>query len=319
MSTPPTSEDALPSAAHMRRNLLPRMHAPMRTFMVAVMVMVWLAALADGAWLLVRQAIGDWTRGVVAEATAQVLPLDGERAEQTYARARRVAKVLAAQPGVRAARALTPEESRALLEPWLGTSGMALDLPIPVLVAVRLDPESPARIEDLRRVLKKGDFRQVTLDSHGRWVRELSDLAQTSLLLGAGVLVLLLLALVVLVTHAARSALEANRGIIEVLHLIGARDQFIARQVELHFLRSAFLAASAGVGLAWLTFTLLALLAPSSGIRESVLHLLFGLGEQTAQVYLTWLLIVVVTTLVSLTAARIAAMRILATMFREAA
>ena len=319
MNTPPSSEDTLPSAAHMRRNLLPRMHAPMRTFMVAVMVMVWLAALADGAWLLVRQAIGDWTRGVVAEATAQVLPLEGESADQTLARARQVAEVLAAQPGVRAARALSPEESRALLEPWLGASGMALDLPIPVLVAVRLDAERPARIEELRRVLKEKRFQQVVLDSHGRWVRELSDLASTSLLLGAGVLVLLLIALVVLVTHAARSALEANRGVIEVLHLIGARDRFIARQVELHFLRSGFVAASAGVGLAWLTFALLALLAPSAGIRESILHLFFSLGEETAQVYLTWLLIIVVTTLVSLTAARIAAMRILAAMFRDSA
>ena len=318
MNTPPTSEDALPSAAHMRRNLLPRMHAPMRTFMVAVTVMVWLAALADGAWLLVRQAIGDWTRGVVAEATAQVLPLEGESADQTLARARKVAEALAAQPGVRTARALSPEESRALLEPWLGASGMALDLPIPVLVAVRLDPENPASIEDLRRLLRNKNFEQVTLDSHGRWVRELSDLASTSLLLGAGVLVLLLVALMVLVTHAARSALEANRSIIEVLHLVGAQDRFVARQVELHFLRSAFVAASAGVGFAWLTFALLALLAPSVGIRESILRLFFSLGEETAQIYLTWLLIIVVTTLVSLTAARIATMRILATMFRDA-
>ena len=317
MSSPPLAERPLPSAAHMRRNLLPRMHAPMRTFMVAVLVMVWLAALAAGALLLVRQAIGDWTRGVVAEATAQVLPLNDERPEQTLVRARRVAAVLAAQPGVRAARALTPQESRALLEPWLGASGMALELPMPLLVAVRLDPNNPARIEDLRRALKKQRFEQVMLDSHGRWVRELSDLAKTSLLLGAGVLVLLLLALAVLVTHAARSALEANRGVIEVLHLLGAQDRFIARQVELHFLRSAFLAASAGVGLAWLTFTILGLLAPAVGIRESIVRLFFSLGEQTLQAYLTWLLIIVITTLVSLTAARIAAMRILSAMFPD--
>ncbi len=317
MTPPPNTEDALPSAAHMRRNLLPRMHAPMRTFMVAVLTMVWLAALAAGALLLLRQAIGVWTEGVVAEATAQVLPLDGERAEQTLARARRVADALAGQPGVRETRVLSPAEGRALLEPWLGDSGLALNLPMPVLIAVRLDPRGPARIEDLRRVLKERRFANVMLDSHGRWVRELSDLASTSLLLGAGVLVLLLLALVVLVTHAARSALEANRGVIEVLHLIGAQDRFIARQVELHFLRGAFLAASAGIGLAWLTFALLAFLAPAVGIRESIREVFFGFGEQTLQAYLIWLLIIVITTLVSLTAARISATRILASMFHE--
>ena len=317
MTPPPTADNVLPSAAHMRRNLLPRMHAPKRTFMAAVLVMVWLAALAAGAWLLVRQAIGVWTQGVVAEATAQVLPMDGERPEQTLARAHRVAETLARQPGVRETQVLSPAESRALLEPWLGSGGMALNLPVPVLVAVRLDPDKPARIDDLRQMLEERRFNEVMLDSHGRWVRELSDLASTSLLLGAGVLVLLLLALVVLVTHAARSALEANRGVIEVLHLIGAQDRFIARQVELHFLRGAFLAATAGIGLAWLTFALLAFLAPAIGIRESIRGVFFGFGEQTLQAYLIWLLIIIITTLVSLTAARIAATRILASMFRD--
>jgi cell division transport system permease protein len=300
----------------MRRNLLPRMHAPMRAFMVAVAMMVFLAALAAGGVLLTRLAVAEWTAGVVSEMTAQVLPRENETPAETEKRARRAAAILRHQRGVRAVRVLGVKESRALLQPWLGDSDAMTDLPIPVLVAVELDRKRPARVADLRRALAEAKMDDVKVDTHGRWVRELSDLAETALWLGVGVLALLVVALVVLVAHAARAALEANRSTIEVLHLIGANDRFIARQVELHFLRAAFMAAFAGAFAAFAMFVLFSLLAPAAGIGESIRLLLFSGGRQTLLVYVSWLFIVVLATLISLVTARLATMRILAAMFR---
>ncbi len=306
----------LPDAAHLRRNLLPGMHAPMRTFMVAVVVMVYLATLAAAAVMLVRLATAEWTAGVVSEATAQVLPRNDEAPEQLQARARKVADLLAGLPGVRGAWVLSEEENRALLRPWLGRTGLSLDLPLPALVAIKLQRDKPASAEALRRALQQAGMADVEVDAHGRWIRELSDLSRMALWLGMAVLALLLAALVVLVVHAARAALQANRSTLEVLHLIGAQDRFIARQVERHFLRAAFLAALGGALAALATLLLLALLGPSSGIGQSILNLLFLAGRDTVQAYVFWLLIVVMTTLVSLTTARVSAMRILGEMFR---
>ena len=306
----------VPAAAQLRRNLLPGMHAPMRTFMVAVAVMVFLATLAAGAVLLVRLATTEWTAGVVSEATAQLLPGDGESTQALLARAEKAAAVLRKQPGVREARVLSARENRALLEPWLGSAGLSAELPLPALIAIRLDRTRPAAIETLRQALRKAGMRDVQVDAHGRWVRELSDLSRTALWLGIGVLALLVVALVLLVSHAARAALQANRETLQVLHLIGAQDRFIARQVQRHFLRTAFLAAFGGVAAAWLTLLLLAFLAPSAGIGESIFNLLIFNGAQAAQLYILWLLIVIMTTLISLSTARISAMRILADMFR---
>ncbi len=309
-------EIRLPPASRMRRNLLPRMHAPMRAFMVAVAVMTFLAALAAGGVLLTRVAVAQWTAGVVSEMTAQVLPQENESPAETERRAERAAAILRHQPGVRAVRVLGEKESRALLQPWLGDAEPLADLPIPVMVAIELDPKRPARIEALRTALAEAKMADVQVETHGRWVRELSDLAKTALWLGLGVLVLLMMALVVLVVHAARAALEANRSTIEVLHLIGANDRFIARQVELHFFRAAFLAAFMGAFAAFAAFALFSLFAPAAGIGESIRTLLFSAGRQTLLVYVSWLLIVVLATLISLMTARIAAMRILAGMFR---
>ena len=315
-ATETPTQPALPPASRMRRNLLPRMHAPMRAFMVAVAVMTFLAALAAGGVLLTRVAVAEWTAGVVSEMTAQVLPRENEPAAETEKRAERAAAILRHQRGVRAVRVLGVKESRALLQPWLGDAGVAADLPVPVMVAIELDRKRPARIEALRRALTEAKMADVQVDSHGRWVRELSDLAETALWLGVGVLALLVVALVVLVVHAAQAALEANRSTIEVLHLIGANDRFIARQVELHFFRAAFLAAFLGAFAAFTVFALFSLLAPAAGIGESIRVLLFSAGQQTLLVYVSWLLIVVLATLISLMTARIAATRILAGMFR---
>lgn len=311
----PAADVALPAASHLRRHLLPGMHAPMRTFMVAVVVMVYLATLAAGAVLLVRLATTEWTAGVVSEATAQVLARDDEDEQALMARARKVAEVLAREKGVSGARVLPMSEVRALLQPWLGKAGLSLNLPLPALVAISLDVQQPASLASLRAALKRAGLENVEVDTHGRWVRELADLSRTALWLGVGVLALLVVALVLLVSHAARAALQANRETLEVLHLIGAQDRFIARQVERHFLRASFLAAFAGVAGSWITFVLLAFLAPAAGIGDSILHLLFHAGADTVQLYVIWLLIIVVTMLISLATARISAMRILSGMF----
>ena len=316
MSTQASSSQIPVDAGQMRRNLLPRMHAPMRTFMVAVMLMVFLATLAATAVLLTRLAVMEWTAGVVSEATAQVLPAGDEPFSKTEGRARKLAEWLRKRPGISSVRVLNARESRALLEPWLGRAGISLDLPVPVLVAISLDRKRPADLKKLRTEMKKAGFSRVELDGHGRWVRELADLARTAFWLGLGVLVLLVISLVVLVVHAARAALQANREVIEVLHLIGANDRFIARQVEVHFFRNAFLAALAGAALTWLGLLVLAFLAPSADLGAHIRKLMFFAGEQTASLYIVWAIIVVVSTLVSVSTARISTMRILSAMFR---
>jgi cell division transport system permease protein len=61
-------------------------------------------------------------------------------------------------------------------------------------------------------------------------------MARTSVAIGLGVMVLVLIATVLSVTFATGGAMAANRPIIEVLHFVGAKDGFIAGQFQSHFL-----------------------------------------------------------------------------------
>ena len=60
--------------------------------------------------------------------------------------------------------------------------------------------------------------------------------------LAYAILFLICICAVAMVVFATRAALEANREIVAVLHLVGARDRFIARQVWRRFLKTGLTA-----------------------------------------------------------------------------
>jgi cell division transport system permease protein len=70
------------------------------------------------------------------------------------------------------------------------------------------------------------------------------------------VLLLVLAATVLSVTFATRAAISTNRPVIEVLHLIGARDNFIAGHFQRHFLRLGLEGGLIGGGCAVALFAL---------------------------------------------------------------
>ena len=64
------------------------------------------------------------------------------------------------------------DDSSKLLEPWLGQSDVLAALPVPRLIAVEIDRESPPNIETLRADLVK-QFPGVSLDDHRHWQRQI--------------------------------------------------------------------------------------------------------------------------------------------------
>jgi len=70
------------------------------------------------------------------------------------------------------------------------------------------------------------------------------------------ILVLMLAATVLSVTFATRGAMAANRPIVEVLHLIGAKDGFIAGEFQRHFLLLGIKGGLIGGGAAMVLFAL---------------------------------------------------------------
>lgn len=200
--------------------------------------------------MLVRAAANEWQADVAREVTIQVRAAPGQDIE---AQVVRIIGIARAFPGVAEVKPYSKEETTRLLEPWLG-SGLQFDeLPIPRIIVVRMTSGAAPDIAQLRARISE-QVPSASLDDHRGFVARMRTMANTALLGGIAVLVLVLAATVLCVTFATRAAMATNGGVIEVLHLIGAKNNFIAAHFQQHFLQLALKGGLIGGGLAIFLF-----------------------------------------------------------------
>lgn len=202
------------------------------TLHTVVAVMSFLACLTLGAVLTLSRLASAWTDGLSGTVTVQLLPSPQIAAEDQLKEALRLVRQW---PGIFSARPLSRGEAAELLEPWLGEGNVLEDLPVPQLIEVTLTPGKQVELEGLGRALADG-VPGAHLDDHQRWNQELAAFAASSEAVGWAVLLLIALATLAIVIFATQAGLNAHREIVEVVHMIGARDVFIAAEFQRHFL-----------------------------------------------------------------------------------
>lgn len=215
-----------------RRSDLPLSRDPsVRLVPWIIGLMTYLACLMLAGSLLLSELLGQWSSGLSGTVTVQVLPREREPAKLLDARVEKLVRILERTDGIAGARAIPLEEVAALLEPWLGGATAIEALPLPRLIDVRLDMTDPPQMEELKTMLSNADPGAL-LDDHGVWQDQLADLVGALELVAGFVVLLVGLATVGIVIFATRSGMAAHHDVIEVLHLIGAEDGYVARQFQ---------------------------------------------------------------------------------------
>ena len=240
---------------------LPRLENPIvpdntiggRALIAVIAIMTFLASLTTGAVILVHSAAGDWQSEVAREVTIQVRVAPGRDIETDVLRAAELARKL---PGIADARAYSRDESARLLEPWLGAGLKLDDLPVPRIVVVRLETGPAPDLAALRGALA-AEVPAASLDDHRNFVDRMRAMSNAALFGGIAILTLMMMATVLSVVFATRSAMVANRTVIEVLHFIGAKNGFIAGHFQRRFLRLGLQGGAIGGGSALALFALL--------------------------------------------------------------
>jgi cell division transport system permease protein len=259
--------------------------------------MAFLAVFALALSLATGRLADRWSEELAQSATLRLPP--GEDAAQVDAALR----ILRQTPGVTEARALSPQEGSALLEPWLGPDIPVEALPLPRLLEVTLDPQG-FEAEGLRARLE-AELPGAVLDDHRAWRAPLVEAAGRLRALGWLALLLIGASTGAVITLAAQAALAANAQVIRVLRLVGARDDYIARA----FVRRFTLRAAWGAAAGTLAGVAAVLLLPSADAAGGFLT---GLGFQ-GRGWLAPLLVPPFAALVGFLATRAAALRTLRT------
>ena len=224
--------------------LLPKEDAREAALFFVVCALCFLAALSGLVSRSAYAAADAWTNDVTGQITIRVR---GDEAALVQA-----VDVAKAVPGIASARAVTRDEAEELLRPWLGAGGVPVSMPLPKLVAA--EAADTAAAEDIIRALAsalKAAGLEAVVDDHLVWsadVRKSIDLAGLVALVAVGLLGATGIAVIAFATHA---TLLARRVIVELLHLSGARDVFIAGLFERRFLMLGVQAGALGALLAF--------------------------------------------------------------------
>jgi cell division transport system permease protein len=253
------SQRALPASLRRNAPLVPVDSAGGRALAAVIAILTFLAALCAGGAELVATSSEQWRSDIAREVTIQVRPNAQRPIQADVDRAVALARQTA---GVEQAQAFSREESERLLEPWLGTGLDFDDLPVPRLIVLRLQGNARPDFGPLRQALKE-QVPGASLDDHALWVSRLSTMANTIIGIGAALVVLVLVAAGLAVTFATRGAMAGNREVVDVLHFVGANDDFIAREFQRRFFQLGLRGSAAGAGVALVLTTLLGLVTRS--------------------------------------------------------
>ena len=120
------------------------------------------------------------------------------------------------------------KKSLDMLKPWLGNSVLPDDLPIPALISVKFASGDNKDLAYLTSDLKAEGV-IIEIDDHTRWSEQVKRSA-TALKVGSSALLILIFSIAMLITnYATKSALLAQKKIINILLQVGAKNIFITK------------------------------------------------------------------------------------------
>jgi cell division transport system permease protein len=214
--------------------------------------MVFLATLTLALGMTATDLLGRYAASLTGTWTVEIPPAGDVAA--TAAQVQAALGLLAGAPGVTGAAPLGPDELQRLLSPWLG-EGLTADLPLPALIDLRVEGADRAALEAALGTVAPG----ARVDDHGAWLGDLRVALGTARLVAFTCLLLIALAVVATIVVVARSGLAVHGATVELLHIMGASDAYVARQFQRRALALAGRGCLAGAAVGLATLALLGL------------------------------------------------------------
>ncbi len=213
--------------------------------LVLVTLMVFLTVLALSGSLALRDMSKRWSSGLENKVTIEI-PIetkDGHLLSQDTVRkeTRKLKTELENHPFVKSAHIVEDKEIGRLLDPWIGEDLLFSEVPLPGLIAIEIRENTPIpiTIDDFRKDLAEMSH-YANLEDHQEWLGELIRFAAILQSLAMIIAVIIIGTTVTAIIAAVRARMSIHKKEVELLHLIGAPDKYIARQFQRHMTIIAF-------------------------------------------------------------------------------
>jgi cell division transport system permease protein len=211
-----------------------------------VAILVFVAALAVTASSYVDALLEGWNRSVTGTLTIQI-PTGGAE-DNSSASVSNLLDTLRKHSDVVSAVVLPNEKISELLEPWLGESSIIADLPLPLLVDVHLSDSTAEAAKNIVELTQRTAPTAIVED-HRVWLNRIIGLAEGLSVIALSVMGLVTGALSLIVIFATRASLTEYAQAIDVLHIVGAKDGYVAGQFARRAFAQGFFGGIAGLAL----------------------------------------------------------------------
>lgn len=228
-------------------------------------IMVYLGSLCLVFTLFITQVTRSWEMQFATHLTLEIPTTPHVSGASLQAQ---VLALLKKTPGIRQASAVPPKDMEKLLRSLLGEETPVDPQSFPILIDVSLQEGALVNTTLLSQNLKSISP-QIHLIDDREWQHQIARLINTIVWIASLLTALILCATLITTTFATRTSLLIHRQIIEVLHLIGATNSYIAGQFQRHTLQQGLIASSLGATLACFTFGGLILLLEKAELMST--------------------------------------------------
>jgi len=217
---------------------------------IMISISVFLFAVTLSGVLAINSMLVNWNASILGSITVQIIPAneaDKQKArDDTIIQEQRAVAMLEAMPEARKVTPLNDEQLQRLLRPWLGDDVDIEELPMPRLIDVKLKPGAEINFKILAEKLATV-APQASLDNHKLWLNKLINFAAGLKMLALAVLLLVICVTSGAIFYTTQTSLGLHKDVIEILHLMGAKDTYIAQQYSRRTAWLGFLGGIIGV------------------------------------------------------------------------
>ena len=231
---------------------------------IMISIAVFLFGVTLAGVLSIISMLATWNNSILGSLTVQVMPINDTNEEQakaqTLAQQEKAIELLQAKNEVEKVTPLNDEQLQKLIQPWLGDGIDVKDLPMPRLIDVKL--KKGAEVDFMQWAEELAQAAPLaSLDNHKLWLNKLIKFADGLKLLALTVLILVVLITSGAIFYCTQTSLGLHKYIIEILHLMGAKDTYVAQQYAKRTAWLGFIGGIYGLILAIPTIFIIANLA----------------------------------------------------------
>ena len=221
-----------------------------------VALMTFLAVMALSGAFALSGMTKRWSSGLENKLTIEI-PAEKSNGElrskaQIEDFTAKVVKTLEKNENIDSFNVLDEEDIRDLISPWLGEDMILDEIPLPGLISAQLHASTPEVLGGLEKDMALIND-NIRIDTHETWLMSLLRMTGALKLSASAITLIIGLTTIVAVAGGVRARMAIHREDVELLHLMGASDEYITKQFQRHALILAGKGAAIGTVLSLIT------------------------------------------------------------------